>query len=303
MSQKNSVYRSPLFYVGDKYKLLKEIKQYFPKNIDTFVEPFVGGGSVFLNVNAKRYLLSDIDKNVISIHKYLLSQNQNEEAFFQSLKRIAKKYNLSRSYFEDVVPSSLKKQWEKTYYAHFNREGYQQLREDYNKSSKKDPLLLYVLLIYGFNRMLRFNQKGEFNIPVGNVDLNQNVIRSLKDYFNLTKDREIDFCSQDFKDFLKDLRLSKKDFVYVDPPYLITGSEYNKLWSEERDVELMHILDELNRKNIKFAMSNVTSYQNKQNKKLIAWAKDYKTKKIDSNYINYHDNRKKDIKEVLITNY
>ena len=56
--------RSPMFYVGDKYKLIKEIKQYFPKDINTFIEPFVGGGTVFLNVEAKKYILNDIDKNI-----------------------------------------------------------------------------------------------------------------------------------------------------------------------------------------------------------------------------------------------
>ena len=54
-------------YVGDKYKLINEIKKYFPKNIDRFIEPFVGGGSVFMNVEANEYLLNDIDTNIIEI--------------------------------------------------------------------------------------------------------------------------------------------------------------------------------------------------------------------------------------------
>ncbi len=43
---KEKQFRSPLFYVGDKYKLIREIKDYFPENIETFIEPFTGGGSV-----------------------------------------------------------------------------------------------------------------------------------------------------------------------------------------------------------------------------------------------------------------
>ena len=45
--------RSPLFYVGDKFKILNQILNYFPQKINNFYEPFVGGGSVFLNVDAK----------------------------------------------------------------------------------------------------------------------------------------------------------------------------------------------------------------------------------------------------------
>ena len=49
MTEKN--FRSPLFYMGDKFKLLEQIKKKFPKKIDSFIEPFTGGGSVFLNIN------------------------------------------------------------------------------------------------------------------------------------------------------------------------------------------------------------------------------------------------------------
>lgn len=57
--------RSPFFYVGDKYKLMPQLNKLFPNNINQFIEPFVGGGSVFLNTNAKRYLANDIDTNIV----------------------------------------------------------------------------------------------------------------------------------------------------------------------------------------------------------------------------------------------
>lgn len=47
----HKIFRSPLFYVGDKYRLIREIKSHFPVDIAKFIEPFAGGGSVFLNVN------------------------------------------------------------------------------------------------------------------------------------------------------------------------------------------------------------------------------------------------------------
>lgn len=57
--------RSPFFYVGDKYKLMPQLNKLFPNNINQFIEPFVGGGSVFLNTKAKRYLANDIDTNIV----------------------------------------------------------------------------------------------------------------------------------------------------------------------------------------------------------------------------------------------
>lgn len=299
----SKIKRSPLFYVGDKYKLMKQLIGLFPAEVDNFYEPFVGGGTVFLNVKANKYFLNDIDKNLVSIHKFLIESSKDQDKFFKSIEKIINKYNLSRSYKEDIVPASLKKQWKKTYFAKFNKEGYDKLRIKVNKYIKNDPLILYVLLIYGFNRMLRFNGGGKFNLPVGNVDFNKNVVNALNNYFDFVRDEKITFSSKDFRSYFTNKSFSKNDFVYLDPPYLITASEYNKLWDRQSETDLLSAIDTLNRNGIKFALSNVTHYNGSKNDLLIDWMKKYKIHKIESNYINYHNNGKKQIKEVLITNY
>ncbi len=300
----NITKRSPLFYVGDKYKLMPQLLERFPANINSFYEPFVGGGTVFLNVEAKKYFLNDIDKNLIMIHKYLKRESNNPKEFFENAKKLIIKYKLSRSYIEDVVPKKLKSQWVKTYYAKFNKIGYEKLRNDFNNSKESNPLMLYLLLIYGFNRMLRFNKNEQFNLPVGNVDFNNNVKNSLKHYFNTVRHLRVLFSSNDFSKFLNRQSYCKDDFVYVDPPYLITFSEYNKHWNENREKELLKILDYLNSKNVSFALSNVAHYNGDKNKTLISWMKKYRVNNIKSNYISFNDNStKKNIREILVTNY
>jgi len=299
----SKIKRSPLFYVGDKYKIMKQIKNLFPKEINNFYEPFVGGGTVFLNIKAKKYYLNDIDKNLINIHKFLVKNSNNPSKFFRSVEEIIYKYKLSRSYKEDIIPDSLKKKWKKTYFARFNKEGYEKLREHINKNKKNDPLILYVLLIYGFNRMLRFNSEGKFNLPVGNVDFNKNVVSALNNYFDFIQDKKIKFTSKDFRKFFNKDNYSNNDLVYLDPPYLITASEYNKFWDKESESDLLDLIDELNKKSVRFALSNITHYNGSKNDLLIGWMKKYKVNKIESNYISYHNNKKKKIKEVLITNY
>jgi len=105
------IYRSPLFYVGDKYKLLKEIKPLFPKTINRFIEPFTGGGSVFLNVDANEFLLNDIDNYVFKIHQFLISQSKNTDLFFNQIKNTILEYGFSRSYIENIVPKELRKEF------------------------------------------------------------------------------------------------------------------------------------------------------------------------------------------------
>lgn len=303
MTNHSKTYRSPLFYVGDKYKLYPKISKYFPKTINRFIEPFTGGGSVFLNVNANEYLLNDIDTNVINIHQFLMEQSENPKAFFDNVFDIIQQYNLSHSYIKDIVPQELKDEWIKTYYAKFNKDGFDKLKADYNSSTEKSVLHLYLLLIFGFNRMLRFNSKGEYNLPVGNVDFNKNTETALHDYFRLTKQKNIQFFNLDFLDFFRQIEFQEDDFVYLDPPYLITFSEYNKLWNEETEKRLLDFLEWLDSQNVKFAVSNVSHYKGKINQQFLEWSRQHNSFDIKSNYISYHDNSNKEFKEVLITNY
>ena len=300
---KQGVHRSPLFYVGDKYKLITEIKTHFPDNIGRLIEPFVGGGSVFMNVDANEFLLNDIDSFVISIHRMLCSYVDREDEFFKEFFDIVKKYNLSLSYKENTVPKELKESFPKTYFAKYNKEAYSQLRDDFNKGGKQDIMQLYALLIYGFNRMLRFNKKGDFNLPVGNVDFNQNTYNAIVDYFTLLKDKNVVWYNEDFRVFLNNIDYREDDLVYLDPPYLITFSEYNKLWNEETERELLNLLDDLNKRNIKFAISNVTHYKGKVNNLFLEWSKNYNSFPIKSNYISFNDNTVKNFNEVLVTNF
>lgn len=294
--------RSPFFYVGDKFKILDQILPYFPDNIETFIEPFVGGGSVFLNVYAENYVLNDIDSYLVKLHKFLVTQSYNETDFFNKLVEIIDNYALSKSYLKDIVPDELKKEFKKTYYARFNKNGYLNLRNHFNKN-KDDLFSLYILLIYGFNRTLRFNSFGDFNLPVGNVDFNKNVFNALINYFNCVRENDVEFFNMDFQDFIVKAKPTSKDFIYLDPPYLITFSEYNKLWNEDSEIRLIKLLDELDAKNIKFAVSNILWHRKKYNGTFNEWAQKYNIIRIKSNYISYHDNTEKDSFEVLVKNY
>lgn len=301
-SDKKDVTRSPFFYVGDKYKLMPQLLKLFPKNIDNYFEPFCGGGSSFMNVVANKYILNDIDSYIIKMHNMLNVYAYTPEMFFTVVESIENKYNLSASYRQDIVPNELKEQFKKTYFAKYNKQGFDRMRLDFNKN-KTNMELLYVMLIYGFNRMLRFNSKGDFNLPVGNVDLNKNVIDALDNYFRFCKNNELHFSCLDFRKFFKMCDFKENDFIYLDPPYLISNSEYNKIWTEKDEIDLLNILDQLNAKGVRFAISNLLECKGVKNKIFIEWAKKYKVYDVNSNYINYHDNSTKNSKEVLVTNY
>jgi DNA adenine methylase len=301
--EKTSFARSPFFYVGDKYKLLPQITQLFPKEFDRIIEPFVGGGSVFLNTAAPEVIVNDIDTNVIAIHKLLYSQSGKMEEFISKFTKLAKSYGLTCSYQGDEIPGEIRLNFPKTYFAQVNRPGFTQLKDKYNSSKERDVLELYTLMIYGFNRMLRFNKKGEYNIPVGNVDFNPNVVRALLSYSEMTVGRKVEYNNLEFEIFLDSIEFKPGDFLYVDPPYLITASEYNRSWNEDSEMRLYKTLDRLSAQGVRFALSNVEIYGERKNIILEKWMEKYYANVVNSNYINYFDNGKKTLKEVLVCNY
>jgi site-specific DNA-adenine methylase len=115
----------------------------------------------------------------------------------------------------------------------------------------------------------------------------------------------------DFKDF--DIsKFGSGDFIYADPPYLITKGSYNdgkrgfKGWCKDDDIALFQLLDKANAKGIKFALSNVIEHKGLMNEELKKWSEKYKVHYLNYNYknCNYHGkNTEKKTIEVLITNY
>lgn len=295
--------RSPFFYVGDKYKLMPQLKQLMPKKIEQYIEPFVGGGSSFLNSKGTSYMLNDIDSYVVELHRQIGSYTGKSEELFDALFEIIDFYGLSCSYRGICVPEDMKKKYVKTYYSKYNKDAYIRMRKDFN-ANKNDFLRLYLLLIYGFNHMIRFNGKGDFNLPVGNVDFNNNVYQALNNYLDFVGEHEIEFFNMDYISFLEKIRFDKNSYVFLDPPYLISMSEYNKLWNDKKEDELCEYLDSLNERGIKFGITNLITHKGKVNQRFLEWSKRYCAYDVKSNYISFNDNTiKADSQEVFVTNY
>ncbi len=295
--------RSPFFYVGDKYKLMPQLKRMMPEDIGQYIEPFVGGGSSFLNSKGFKYVLNDIDPYVVELHRQIGAYAWKQEELFGKLFEIMDHYKLSCSYRNICVPDELKKNYVKTYYSKYNKEAYIRMRRDFN-AGKDDFLRLYLLLIYGFNHMIRFNGRGEFNLPVGNVDFNHNVYQALVDYLEFVRGHKLEFYSMDYISFLETITFEEDSYIFLDPPYLISMSEYNKLWNEEKENELCDYLDGLDKRGIRFGITNLITHKGKVNKRFLEWSRKYCAWDVESNYISFNDNTiKMDSKEVFVTNY
>lgn len=279
--------KSPMNYIGNKYRLLDQIIPLLPKS-NCFVDLFSGGLDVAINyspTNCNTVCCNDVNCHLIDIYKSF--QKIDYDLLITILDSKILKFGLSKT----------------------NSEGYLNFRDYYNNSDK-DPLDLYLLMNYSFNYQLRFNSNHEFNNPFGKnrSSFNDSIRKRLSSFMETINN--YNFSSVDFRNFDYSI-LQKGDLVYCDPPYSISTGSYNdgkrgfNGWCFQDDIDLINLLDELSAKGIKFAMSNVLIHKGKTNVILTEWSKKYTVHNLDCNYNNssYHlKNTESETREVLITN-
>ena len=280
---KNTYIKSPINYIGNKYKLIGQIIPLFPDKISMFVDVFGGSGTVLINTKAEHYLYNDINSYVASIFKGLVEQDADE--IVNKIENIISEYSLSKT----------------------NKEGFEKLREDYN-NGRNDWITLYTLMCHSFNHQFRFNNQHQYNSSFGK---NRSYFsdRQRKDLYDMKSKISTDitvfsksFIDIDYSDF------DKNDLLYFDPPYFNSVGNYNdgkrgfEGWTETHEKQLLELLDKLDDQGARFALSNNLKYENPM---LDEWKDKYKVHFLKGDYVNcnYHKiDRSKDC-EVLITNY
>jgi adenine-specific DNA-methyltransferase len=277
--------KSPLNYVGGKFRQLPDILSRFPKNIGTFVDLFAGGCNVGINAQAGKIICNDINTKIIELFETFKAMD-GDEIISRIEQRIAE-YNLTKE----------------------NESGYLAFRKMYN--ARPDPLDLYVLSCYSFNYQFRFNSALEYNNPFGRnrSRFSDRLKDSLLAFLKRIKEINIEFTSKDFIDF-DFVALAPGDMVYCDPPYLITTGSYNdgnrgfKDWRENQELGLLMLLDALNERGVSFALSNVLTHKGTENKLLLNWCGKYNAVAVKSDYSNSSYNaRRGESDGVLIMNY
>ncbi len=303
------IIQSPLNYTGGKYKLLPQLLPHFPQEIDLFIDLFCGGGNVGINAPCNKVVFND--NNELLRYMFGTFQNMDKRSTFELIDQIIEKYGLSNTekygyeYYGCNSADGL---------ARYNAEPFLKLREDFNRKTSLDYsyyITLYVLIVYAFNNQIRFNRKGEFNLPVGKRDFNRKMRDKLSSFIDRLKSGDYKFESFDFRKLPND-NWDNGTFVYADPPYLITCATYNEQdgWNEGLERELIKYLDNLHERGIRFALSNVLHSKGKENKILIEWINrnigKYRIIYLDYTYSNSSyqtKDRTSKTDEILIVNY
>lgn len=282
--------KSPFNYVGNKYKQLSQLMSIFPKHCNHFIDLMAGGLDVAINISERANIVIANDINPFVIEQIQAMKSISIEQLLDFIDKRIAEFQLSKT----------------------NEEGYLQYRDLYNHDSKyHTPLDLFVLTRFCFNNNLRFNESLKMNQAFGRNRSSFNSTQRKNTILFHEAIQSILINCQDFRNFNLN-NFNKEDFIYIDPPYLISNASYNVQaknanlrWEAKDDNSLMNWIDMLP---TKWAMSNFLYHKGHSNEQMIEWIKqhNYNVYDIHSDYSHCTYNIR-EIKmptlEVVITNY
>lgn len=222
--------KSPIRWTGSKRLIAKEIIKYFPKEIDTYYECFLGGGSVFCelldsNIKVEKYVLSDINSDLISLWNMLIAKpNQVIDTYTKLYKELYKDEDGQRQ-----------------------KEYFREIRQEFNKNKTIEYFMF--LIRVQVNGLIRYNNSGEFNSPLVPTKKNKGIVpeklkQIIHEFCTKIQNKNVKFIHSNYKD----LKPKKNDYVYLDPPYsnskgLYYGViDYDELWNWMRQLSCQYSL-------------------------------------------------------------
>lgn len=261
-----------LKWVGGKQKIINDVLSSFPDDIDTYYEPFLGGGSVMFallesTISIERMRVNDINKSLIQT---FVDVRDNVEPLIEELKLLK---NDEVSYYE-------------------NRTIFNKLAQNGTLSVKTSALFIY-LNKTGFRGLYREGPNG-MNVPFGHY---KNPTFCDEDHIRKCSQaiKNVEFSSLSYEQFL--VNIGERDFVYLDPPYAPeTATSFTKYNS--RDFIDHDTFFEFAKNISRFSMSN-----SKANSVLVAFPGDmYTIRTISCPRAINSKNPGSKIDEVIITN-
>lgn len=217
-SNSNGLRKPFLKWAGGKMQLINEILDKAPTKFNKYIEPFVGGGAVYFNINSKDSIISDSNEELIICYKQI-------------------KYNVS-----NVISILENYKNDEDFYYHIRSLNINDLADE-----ERAARLIYLNKTC-YNGLYRVNKKGAFNVPFGKRSGNFLDKETLHNSSAYLQNTSIYHC--DYKMVLKDYA-EPGDFIFLDPPYHPIGKfsdfkRYTKEFFYEKDqIELAEIFREL----------------------------------------------------------
>ena len=199
----------PFFkWAGGKTKELPKIKQYLPKKINTYYEPFVGGGAAWFELNHTPSVIND---KWFDVYNFYTQLKENSDILISRLQEIIENYNCI--HFEGITKEQFSNTAGKLYYYY---------RDNTFENPIDKAIQFWILRQLSFSGMNRFNSNGKYNVPFGWYQKLRQIEWS-EEFQSLFENTTI--LNVDFEECLTNV--TENDFVFLDPPYTTKFNKYS----------------------------------------------------------------------------
>lgn len=270
----------PIKSQGIKTKLVPWIQSIVPNSFNgTWIEPFMGTGVVAFNIAPKRAILCDTNPHLVNFYTGIASGKITPDVVKEFLTREGE---------------ALLTKGEDHYYF---------IRDRFN--SEHSPLDFLFVNRAGFNGMIRFNRKGEFNIPFCRKPQRfaQAYVTKITNQVSwaskIIQAKEFTFKCQDFGKTIEEA--SSEDIIYCDPPYIDRHVDYYNGWDESRERELFNKLSNFTGKFILSTWHHNDYRENEYVKNM--WSKHSILKREHFYHVGGKEKNRNPVIEALITNF
>ena len=206
-------------YRGGKSKEINNFIEFIPNQYDRYIEPFAGGAALFFYLAPNAALINDINSRLVNFYSAV---RENFDSLKAELTRLELTYRSNQMEYEQIKMKDKSRHVENK-----NEALYYLLRDMYNGIIEKkylDATLYYFINKTSYSGMLRFNSKGEFDVPFGRYK-NFNTQLVSEEHSELLKRTEI--TNEDYSEIFN--RCTVNDFVFLDPPYDCIFTDYGNI--------------------------------------------------------------------------
>ena len=192
-------------YRGGKSKEINNFIEFIPNQYDRYIEPFAGGAALFFYLAPNAALINDINSRLVNFYSAV---RENFDSLKAELTRLELTYRSNQMEYEQIKMKDKSRHVENK-----NEALYYLLRDMYNGIIEKkylDATLYYFINKTSYSGMLRFNSKGEFNVPFGRYK-NFNTQLVSEEHSELLKRTEI--TNEDYSEIFN--RCTVNDFVFL----------------------------------------------------------------------------------------
>lgn len=203
-------------YRGGKSKEIPHIEKHIPAFKGRYIEPFLGGGALYFYLEPKHAIINDINSKLMDFYRGVRDDYSSVRRDLDELEKI---YSANREAFDRLKAKTPDLRVEDK-----NEDFYYGIRDMFNglrKSKYSDAAIYYFINKTAYSGMIRYNARGEFNVPFGRYK-NLNTSFVTEEHSNLLQSTEL--FNGDYSVVFE--QAEKDDFMFLDPPYDCIFSDY-----------------------------------------------------------------------------